>query len=1041
MSSKKWYRSLSELENSAEFDEFLHREFPQAAEEFPEGVSRRRWMQLMGASLTLAGAAGCYKEEKLTPLAARPVNRIPGENQYFNTSVEVAGQPYALRATSNDGRPTKLDGNVLHPSSGSGGSNSYIQGNILDLYDPDRLQSAFQKEKGQSFQRSWSDVDDALSALVKRFSATDGAGLGILIEPTTSPTVARLKAQLQKKMPKLGWFEYSSTGNSNQLEGAVKAFGQPVRPLYDLTKASIVATFDLDLLSSGLNAPCYAKTFADRRDPKGDMNRLYSVESEFTTTGTGADHHLSLASSKIGALLMDLETALDAEVSKPADDASHGEKFFAALAADLKAHAGDCVVAVGPSQPADVHAIGFRINQKLGNIGKTITLVRGNKPAGQADSLQAFADQAKSGELKAAIILGGNPVYGAPADIDVTSAIKSLEVSAHLAFLPNETTSKCQWMLPMRHILEGWSDTTLADGSYGVGQPLINPLFESRSAIEMLAQLAGVLDDLETLVRTTAKGVSGKLKTESAWQKAVHDGFAEGTAAAAIEPKLAAFQVAAAGGWKTPAEVSNGKIEVLFTASSTVFDGRFANNGWLQETPHPLTKLTWGNAAVMSPATAKELGLVDHQLAKIEVNGGRAVLPVYIQPGQATGTIAVALGYGRTQCGLVGGDEKQGVDPVGVDISSLRTSASMSYAQNATVTPLQSEEKLASTQDHFAIDKTGMEGVHDRIGDLIREGSLDEYNKHPDFAEHRVHHPPLESLWTEVSYEGHAWGMAIDLNKCIGCNGCVTACQAENNVPIVGKDQVQRNREMHWLRVDRYFGGDDPEQPEVFSQPVTCMQCENAPCEQVCPVAATVHSDEGLNDMVYNRCIGTRYCGNNCPYKVRRFNFLNYRKDTNQASPLQQLVLNPEVTVRTRGVMEKCTYCVQRIQNTKIKAKTERRPIGDNEIVTACQEACSSDAIAFGDLNNPNSDVAKAHADLRSYGMLSELNIKPRTRYLARIRNTHPWLAKADHDHDHGDSHDAKDGDKEHGGDHVSTEVNGASAASHDSTNSQEASV
>lgn len=1032
MPSKKWYRSLSELENSPEFDEFLHREFPQAAEEFPEGVSRRRWMQLMGASLTLAGAAGCrYEEETLTPLSSRPANRVPGENQFFNTSVEVAGQPCALRATSSDGRPTKLDGNATHQSSGNGGSNAYIQGTILDLYDPDRVQSPSENENGKSFPRSWEEVDEALAALVDSYSAADGAGLAILAEPTSSPTVARLKAALQKKMPKLGWFDYSSTHNTNQIAGATKAFGQPVRPLFDLSKATIVATFDCDLLSSGTNAQQNAKTFADRRDPKGEMNRLYSVESEFTTTGTAADHHLSLPSSKIGALLLELEKAIDAGASKPADDASHAEKFFAALADDLKKHAGDSVVAVGPAQPADVHAIGFRINKKLGNYGKTITLVRSEKPVDGIESLKSFADKASSGELKAAIVLGGNPVYGAPADIDVTSALKKLEYSAHLSQLPNETTSKCQWVLPMSHILENWSDTTLADGSYGIGQPLINPLFESRSVIGLLAHLLSMPSDLLPIIRTTASSVSGKLKTDSAWQKAVHDGFAEGTALTAVSPTITEFDVSIEGDWKPAAEVRNGNIEILFTASSTVFDGRFANNGWLQETPHPLTKLTWGNAAVMSPATAKALDLVDHELAKVEVNGGRAILPVYIQPGQATGTVSVALGYGRTAAGIVGGDEGQGVDPVGVDVSSLRTSSTMSFAQNATLTGLKSEEKLASTQDHFAIDQTGMDGIQDRIGDLIREGSLDEYKKHPDFAEHRVHHPPLESLWTEVSYEGHAWGMAIDLNKCIGCNGCVTACQSENNVPIVGKDQVQRNREMHWIRVDRYFGGDDPEQPEVFSQPVTCMQCENAPCEQVCPVAATVHSDEGLNDMVYNRCIGTRYCGNNCPYKVRRFNFLNYRKDKQQDSLLQQLVLNPEVTVRSRGVMEKCTYCVQRIQNTKIKAKSERRPIGDNEIVTACQEACPSNAISFGDLNNANSDVAKAHADPRAYGMLSELNIKPRTRYLARIRNHHPWLAKEDmgHGHDHGH------------GDHASTESNGATVASHDSTNSQEASI
>lgn len=1034
MSTKKWYRSLSELEDSPEFDEFLHREFPQAAEEFPEGVSRRRWMQLMGASLTLAGAAGCrYKEETITPLSARPVNRIPGEVQYFNTSVEVAGQPVALRATSNDGRPTKLDGNALHPSTGNGGGSAYVQGFILDLYDPDRLTSPTENDQGKAFQRTWEEVDSALSGLVSKFGKDGGAGLGVLAEPTASPTVARLKAALLKKLPKMGWFEFSSVSSSSQVAGAVMAYGEPVRPVYDLTKASIVATFDCDLLCGSGNAMQYAKQFSDRRDPKGDMNRLYSAECEFTTTGTAADHHLAIASSRIGSLLLELEKQIEGGAKKPADDASHAAKFVAALADDLKKNEGASVVAVGASQPADVHAVAYRINQTLGNVGKTVTLLRAEKPVEPTASLKDFVARAESGELKAALLIDGNPVYGSPANIDVAGALDALESSAHLTFRPNETTAACGWALPMSHTLEGWSDTILSDGSYGVGQPLIEPLMPSRSAIELLAQLAGISDDPLTIVRATAEQKSGKLKTQSAWDKAVHDGFAEGTAASAITPSLVDFEPGIEGDWDADTTPENGDIELIFTASSTVFDGRFANNGWLQETPHPLTKLTWGNAAVMSPATAAAIGVVDHQEVKVEANGGRATLPVYIQPGQASGTVSVALGYGRTAAGIVGGDESQGVDPVGVKVRSLRTSDGMFFTKNATLTGLSRENKLASTQDHFAIDKTGMEGIHDRIGDLIRQGSLDEYKEHPDFAEHRVHHPPLESLWTEVSYEGHAWGMAIDLNKCIGCNGCVTACQAENNVPIVGKDQVQRNREMHWLRVDRYFGGDDPEQPEVMSQPVTCMQCENAPCEQVCPVAATVHSDEGLNDMVYNRCIGTRYCGNNCPYKVRRFNFLNYRKDKNQENPLQQLVLNPEVTIRSRGVMEKCTYCVQRIQNTKILAKQERRAIGDNEVVTACQEACPSNAISFGDLNNPNSDVAKAHADSRAYGMLSELNVKPRTRYLARIRNYHPWLAKED-DHGHGSDHD-------HDETHAGVKSNGAEVATHDSTNSQEASV
>ncbi|MFG0331936.1 MAG: 4Fe-4S dicluster domain-containing protein, partial [Maioricimonas sp. JB049] len=518
--------------------------------------------------------------------------------------------------------------------------------------------------------------------------------------------------------------------------------------------------------------------------------------------------------------------------------------------------------------------------------------------------------------------------------------------------------------------------------------------FESRSLIEFLDGLAGEPVDGRELVRQTARQLDPALKSSKDWERVVHNGFHADSAAAAVTPQLKEFEgPAVSTSWQRPVEVANGELELLFTTDSSVLDGRFANNAWLQELPHPLTKMTWSNAAIMSPKTAAALEVKDNDVVRLEVDGRNIELPVYVQPGQATGSVAVALGYGRTHAGLVGGEVGEGVEPVGVNAGTLRTAGTRHFASGLSVEPSGRREELAVTQDHYAIDRAGLEEIHGRVGELVREGTLDEYREHPDFAQHRVHHPPLESLWTEPSYDGHAWGMAIDLNKCIGCNACVVACQSENNVPVVGPEQVRASREMHWIKVDRYFTG-DPEEPEVATQPVTCQHCENAPCEQVCPVAATVHSDEGLNDMVYNRCIGTRYCGNNCPYKVRRFNFLDYRDELAAANrELMQLVHNPEVTVRSRGVMEMCTYCVQRIQNTRIEAKNERRPIGPNEIQTASQQVCASEAIVFGDLNNPESDVSRAHADARAYGMLSELNVKPRTKYLARIRNPHPWLA------------------------------------------------
>lgn len=1001
MSAKAWYRSLAQLENSPEFVEFMHREFPKAASEIPAGLSRRRWLQLMGASFVLSGAVGCrFEEETLAPFATRPANRIPGKPKYFNTSFEVAGVPQALRVTSYDGRPIKMDGNPDHASSG-GASSAYAQGMLLDLYDPDRSRTPTQQQSSGVVARTWVEVDAYFAEAARVWEATQGADFAILAEPTTSPTLARLRAELQTRFPKARWFEYASVDDSNVYTGTQIAFGERLLPHYDLTNASVVVAIDCDLLGAHPNSLELTRQYAARRTPvAGKMLRLFAVECEFTQTGSCADHRLAIKSSQVSGFLASVEAALKGEATAaPSENASYADRFLAAVVDDLRSHSGESLVAVGSSQPPEVHALAHRINSQLKNVGKTVSFSRAPQAKG-ADTLADFVAHARGGACKTVLILGGNPVYDAPVDLDFAGSLKEIADRLHLTSHSNETTAICNWGLPLSHPLECWSDCLLIDGTFGIGQPQIAPLFESRSAIEVLARLLGVNDDGLSIVRRTAQEFTPRLKVDKEWNRAIHSGFVASSQSARINPEVKSFDAPQADdSWKVAGEIKNGELELIFSSHSSVFDGRFANNAWLQELPHPLTKLTWGNAAVMSPKTAAALKVKDGDVVALEVDQRKVEIPVYILPGQATGTVSVALGYGRTRAGLVGGDLTNSVASVGVNVAAIRTSKTLRSAKGLKVTATGRVEKLAVTQDHYSIDKIGLEGIHGRIGDLVLEAQLDEYLHHPDFAQHKVHHPPLESPWTEHSYDGHAWGMSIDLNKCIGCNACTIACQAENNVPIVGAEQVIQNREMHWLRVDRYFAG-DPEQPQVISQPVTCHHCENAPCEQVCPVAATVHSDEGLNDMAYNRCIGTRYCGNNCPYKVRRFNFLDYRGElAGTANELSHLVLNPEVTVRSRGVMEKCTYCVQRIQNTRISARNDGRAIGANEIQTACQQVCPAQAIVFGDLNNPESAVAKAHADPRAYAMLGELNVKPRTKYLARIRNPHPWIANQSDDH------------------------------------------
>ena len=1061
----RYVRSFDEVADAPRFRQWLHREFPQAAEEFPEGLSRRRWLQLMGASLTMAGAAGCrWEAEELVPMAIRSAERLPGVPLKFATSWELGGVGRSLLVTSVDGRPVKIEGNPDHPQNGPvapggkkrakntvglGGSGVFDQAMILDLYDPDRSRGPAAREtKGGPFaDRRW---DEARGFL--RTKLGDGTGVRFLAEPSSSPTLRRVRDELVESLPNAGWVEYTPLSRDESTAGAKLAFGRPLRVRADLSDAAIILCLDADPLGDDPDHLAHTRAWAARRSPEdGSMNRLYSVESQYSQTGTAADHRYPLASTRIPQFLAQIEREVERRLGggggKDAVPA-----FVRAVAEDLAKHRGTSAVLCGHRQQAAVHARVHRLNSLLGNVGKTVFFSEEPAAAGtgdaerptHADAIRKLADEMRSGAVRTLIVLRGNPAYDAPADVKFTEALAKVPLSIHFGTYRDETARLCDWHLPATHPLESWGDARTWDGTYTVQQPLIAPLFGGKTDAEFVSWLteAAPQGGYE-LTRATFEAVVGG--GEDGWKTAVHAGFAEGTAF----PPVSADAVGDAP--ELPADVGDGTLELVFTASESTLDGRFANNGWLQECPDYLTKLVWDNAAIVGPTTAAELGVEFGDLLTITVGGVPDTLPVYVLPGQARGSIGVSLGYGRRAAGVVGGNVGADLDeeilPVGTDVYPLRPG-------NAWVIPSVQVAKtpgsydLVTTQDHHAIDRTGMEQLVERVPELIREGTVEQFAEHPDFAEEMVHHPELESLWQAHEYEGRRWGMAIDLSKCTGCNSCVVACQSENNVPVVGKDQVDRGREMHWLRMDRYFtpnlvGEDgvrhgefqveDVLDPAAFDnaaavgQPLMCVHCENAPCEQVCPVAATVHDAEGLNSMIYNRCVGTRYCSNNCPYKVRRFNWLNYNKRYEDANvDLAGMVLNPEVTVRSRGVMEKCTYCVQRINYVKIEAKNDGRAIEDGEIVTACQQACPAGAIVFGDLADRSSQARRLHENPRAYKLLSELNVRPRTAYLARIRNPHELLAKGEayyrplgaHGHEGGDRHGSPpEGDPHHADD------------------------
>jgi len=983
-SGPEYWRSLEELANTDAFQEYLHREFPEQASEFTDPVGRRQFLRLMGASLALAGVTACTRQptEVVVPYVRAPEEIIPGKPLFFATAVTLGGYATGVLVESHEGRPTKIEGNPGHPAS-LGATDLFAQAQILALYDPDRSQTL--KQQGDI--RTWSAFLGALRGVVEAKRGTQGAGLRLLTTTSTSPTLARQMAEFLAAFPAAKWHQFEAAGRDNVRAGAQLAYGAVVDTRYAFDKARAVVSLDADFLGTMPGSVRYIRDFAAARRVRGEtkeMSRLYAVESAAGNTGAKADHRVAVRPSEIELAARSLASALGVPGAPRAVAPASAQKMLEAAARDLLANRGASIVLAGDEQPASVHAICHAINGALGNIGVTVlhTDTVAAAPVSQLQSLGELVSDINGGRVDALLVLGGNPAYDAPADLRFGDALEKVAFTARLGLYEDETSARCLWHVPEAHALEAWSDARAWDGTATIIQPLIAPLYGGKSAHDMLIGLSQTPGRTAyDVVRETwapAAAAAGALDAESFWRTSVHDGV---VADSAFPPKtVAAGDVFAAIG--APGPAASG-LELVVRADPTVHDGSFANLGWLQELPKPFTKLTWDNTVQLSPATASRLGVRNEDVVEVAAGGRTLEGPAWIVPGQADDTVAVHLGSGRRRAGRVG-------NGVGFDAYALRTSAAMWAATGVSVKATGARARLASTQLHHDMDGRA----------IIRAGTLEQYRTHPHFVHEMAHEPPKTlTMYPPHPYEGYAWGMAIDLNACVGCNACVVACQSENNIPVVGRDQVAKGREMHWLRVDTYYKG-PAEAPEAYHQPVMCQQCEKAPCEVVCPVAATVHSDEGLNDMVYNRCVGTRYCSNNCPYKVRRFNFLLYQ-DWN--TPSLKLGRNPDVTVRSRGVMEKCTYCVQRITRAKITSEKEGRLVADGEIVTACQQVCPAEAIVFGDINDPASRVSKLRAEALNYSLLGELNTRPRTTYLAALKNVNPALGPSLDEHDEGD--------------------------------------
>jgi MoCo/4Fe-4S cofactor protein with predicted Tat translocation signal len=1104
---KRYWRGPGELNDTPEFREWLEREFPRGVAQLEaDELSRRSFLKLMGASMALAGLglSSCRRPEyHIVPFTKSAEWTIPGKALYYATAMPRRGGAIPLVATTMDGRPIKIEGNPLHPASG-GATDAFAQASVLDLYDPVRSKRYIRREKidgsdtkGRTSNRG--EWEQYLAELLPRLGANGGAGVAVLAEEPHSPTRDRLRAELEGRLPGIRWCHYDPLAGDAQAAAAA-GFGANARLTPRFDRADVILALDSDFVDCSEGDITSARAFASRRRvtaPKDNMNRLYVVENRYSLTGAMADHRLRLPASQIGAFAQALAARIGAGTGNAAlggltaAPAAGGtpqwdERWLNECAADLVRAGGSSLVVCGPMQPTAVQLLVHGINAALGNIGTT-QVVRDIPRNPRTIGIQQLAAEINNGTIQQLIILGGDPVYNAPRGLvedretrrllDWEELQRRVPEVIRLGYHEDATSASSHWHIPMAHFLESWGDALTPEGDYVTIQPMILPLFGGVSELQLLNDLLGnPFVEGPELVRGTfgTLGVPGE--PEEAWTRMLRDGFAAGLP---TRERPGAFNAGAAGGfitqnWSSAPAPTADSPEIVFVRSYQTDDGRYINNGWLQEMPDPITKLAWDNAALVSPGYAKHLNVKNGDMIEITVSeparagGGEATqrqlqAAVLIAPGHVDNSITIPLGYGRRvgeygplpfSGGAVDEQPTTG-DASGFNAYLLRSANTPHFVvadgravQSVRVQKIAGTYEFAITQEHFSIEGRG----------LVREATLDRYRQDPLFVKKiggDDHLPPkLPSIYSPPQMDApHQWGMAIDLNTCTGCSACVVACHAENNVPIVGKLQVRLGRSMHWLRIDRYFAderpfnqdrGEFPSDPEVVHQPMLCQHCENAPCETVCPVNATVHSEDGLNVMAYNRCIGTRYCANNCPFKVRRFNYFDYNQRpvgkktiagnfgvhqeflgplTKKGAPdTMKLQKNPNVTVRMRGVMEKCTFCVQRIQEAKIAAQVKAGPSPDKLIprdsfTTACAQACPTDAIVFGNIADPESRVSQMKAQDRNYRLLEYLNVRTRASYLARIRNPNPAMPDA---HQIGiaspiDSHDHAPGG-DHGG-------------------------
>ena len=995
---KRFWRSVDELAETPEFAEMVAKEFPSQASEWVDPVSRRGFLKVMGASMALAGLAGCTKQpdEPIYPYVTAPEDLILGKPVYFASAFPFASGAVPVLVKSDSYRPIKVEGNPEHPHI-RGGSDPLTQATLLDLYDPDRSQHVLYRGEA----RSWPAFLAAYRSMLADKKASGGRGLYFLSATVTSPTLASQWQQAQKIYPQAKFVQYDPVNRDSHYTAAQQAFGSFVDAQYKLDQADVIVSLDADFLG-GAAFPGFhklARDYAQKRklDGTDQMNRLYVVESVVTTTGFKAEHRLAVKPSEVAGFAAALASAVGAGGTQAGGSwPDHETKYLQGVAADLKASAGKCVVIPGEFTGPEVHLAAFAMNQALGNVGKTVVYTDpvNPMPSLQGADLKSLVADMNAGKVDWLVILNANPVYAAPADLEFESALNKVGTIAHLGSHVDETGEVAHWHINNAHYLEMWSDARAYDGTVSIVQPMIDPLYGGHTAHEIVQSMLAEPDVAAyDAVRATWMGNGAALAKGDAefnWRKALHDGWIDGTA---FTPKNVTAKGGAAG---ASAPAGGDSVEVAFRPDANVYDGRYANVGWMQEIPRPVTNLSWDNAAQMSFATMEKNGLAENDAVEIAVGGKKIVAGALAVPGQADGVVVVTLGQGRRSGRVAGG--------VGYNAYLIQSSGSPWAQAGATLKKTGDIYDICVTKSHH-IDQRAVyaggdgSGTHSIEGNesldrgIIRYATLSQFKADPEFAhvgEGRDVPEPDETMFPAYRYDKNAWGMSIDLNSCVGCNACVAACYAENNIPVVGRQQVKIGRIMQWIRIDTYFEG-DLAAPRAHFQPMTCHHCENAPCEQVCPVGATVHSPEGLNLMIYNRCVGTRYCSNNCPYKVRRFNFLLY---SDYETESVKLMRNPDVSVRSRGVMEKCSYCNQRIQEVKIAADKENRDIRDGEIRTACQQSCPTDAIIFGNINDRKSRVAAIKTNERTYGVLADINTRPRTTYVAGVLNVNEELAK-----------------------------------------------